>query len=48
MDFLDKYVDYNKNFDSNLLKKLQAFYDALSWGIIPKENSKKINSFFEF
>lgn len=48
LDFLNKYIDYNKNFDSNLLKKIQAFYDALNWGVVPKENSKKINSFFEF
>jgi DNA polymerase elongation subunit (family B) len=48
MDFVDKYIDYNKNFESNLLKKLQAFYDALSWGILPRGNEKKITSFFEF
>lgn len=48
MDFIEKYIDYNKNFESNLLKKLQAFYDALSWGTLPRGNEKKITSFFEF
>lgn len=48
MDFIDKYIDYNKNFESNLLNKFQNFYDALSWGDLPRANHKKINKFFEF
>lgn len=48
MEFIQKYIDYNKNFESNLLKKLNAFYLALGWGEIPRQNHKKINSFFEF
>jgi len=48
MDFIEKYIDYNKNFESNLLKKLQAFYDALNWGSLPRGNETKITSFFEF
>lgn len=48
MNFIDMYIDYNKNFESNLLNKFQNFYDALSWGVLPRKNFKKINSFFEF
>lgn len=46
MDFLTKYIDYEKTFNSNLENKLQDFYQALNWGKIP-ENAL-INEFFNF
>ena len=46
MDFLTKYIDYEKTFNSNLENKLQDFYQALQWGKIP-ENAL-INEFFNF
>jgi hypothetical protein len=49
LDFINQYIDYDKNFKSNLINKLQKFYDALSFGMIPQknqnqiENTKKVN-----
>ena len=45
-DLLDKYIDYDKIYESALVKKLQDFYDALGYGTIP--NNKNLAKFFEF
>lgn len=39
-ELLTKYVDKNKNFDNQLLGKLQTFYDTLGWGIISTNTNK--------
>jgi DNA polymerase elongation subunit (family B) len=44
LDIIEKYADRDKNFDTQLLKKLQTLYDSLNWGTV-NLNSKK-NKFF--
>lgn len=48
IDFVSKYVNYDALFESELKKKVQAFYDALSWGMIPTEVNQTVNKFFSF
>lgn len=48
LNFISSYIDHNKNFESNLLNKLQGFYDALNWNELPRTNATKINDFFAF
>lgn len=46
VDFVEQYIDREAIFDSALLLKLQAFYDALNFGMIPKNNN--LDDFFSF
>ena len=40
MDFISEYVDYDKLFESALVKKIKMFYEALKWEMpIEKENT---------
>jgi DNA polymerase elongation subunit (family B) len=48
MDFLHEYIDYDKIFDSELKKKLENFYTALSWGKISTEINQNAGKFFSF
>jgi DNA polymerase elongation subunit (family B) len=47
MDFVNQYIDHDKIFERELLKKLQDFYNALDWGevINEKKNAEKFFSF---
>jgi len=46
MNFINKYIDYEKTFEKRILNKFQAYYDSLGWGtIILNEYASK---FFEF
>jgi hypothetical protein len=47
MDFVNTYVDHDKIFERELLKKLQDFYDALDWGEVINEK-KTAEKFFSF
>jgi len=44
IEFMEKYVDKNKIFESGLLKKLQAYWDAMGWGKITFNSN--VNKFF--
>jgi DNA polymerase elongation subunit (family B) len=44
MQIIDKYINRDKNFDNQLLKKIQSVYTTLNWGTV-NLNSKK-NKFF--
>jgi hypothetical protein len=46
VEFVEQYIDRESIFDSGLLLKLQAFYDALNFGMIPKNNN--LDDFFSF
>jgi DNA polymerase elongation subunit (family B) len=46
-DFIKQYVDYDKIFEKELEKKLQDFYDALSWGAVINEQ-QSAEKFFAF
>ena len=40
MDFISEHIDYNKIFESALVKKIKMFYEALNWNMpIEKENT---------
>lgn len=46
INFITKYIDYEKIFTSSLENKLGDFYSALNWGSIPKNDN--ISDFFSF
>jgi len=48
VDFIKKYIDYDRIFRGELENKLSAFYDAMKWGRLPEKNAKIISKFFEF
>ena len=48
IEFISKYVNYDKIFDRELHNKLSSFYDALKWGKVPNHDMKQINRFFDF
>ena len=48
LEFIKKYIDYDKIFKSELENKLSAFYSAMKWGRLPEKNAKIISKFFDF
>lgn len=46
VNFIEKYIDRDKIFDSILENKLQSFYNALNWGLI--NTNKTSGLFFNF
>ncbi|MDB4543221.1 hypothetical protein N9Z73_00070 [bacterium] len=48
IEFINKYVNYDKIFDRELHNKLESFYGALKWGAVPNHDMKQINKFFDF
>lgn len=47
MDLIRTYIDYDKIFERELLKKLEDFYGALSWGEV-LSSTKTAEKFFSF
>ena len=47
MEFIGKYVNYEKIFERELRKKLGDFYDALKWDF-PSEHQAQAEQFFQF
>ena len=45
LEFIDKYIDYNKIFESQLNKKIKVFYQALKW-TLPVDKKNTIERFF--
>jgi len=45
IDFINQYIDRDKLFDKALNKKIQMFYDAMSWDM-PVEKKNTIEKFF--
>jgi len=48
VDYVTKYIDHEKMFNGKLEKKIQSFYDALKWGLMPDKYTKQINKLFKF
>lgn len=48
IDYITSIVDYEKVFESNLQNKIQNFYSALSWGLLPTKANRLAESFFDF
>ena len=46
VDIIRNYIDYDGIFESTLQNKLEDFYGALRWGVIPNNNT--LNEFFSF
>jgi hypothetical protein len=46
VEIVEKYIDYDKIFKSSLENKLQDFYNALSYGKVPANDT--LNDFFSF
>jgi hypothetical protein len=46
LKFITQYIDYDRIFTASLENKLQGFYDALSYGRIPKNDN--MSDFFSF
>ena len=46
-DLVETYIDYDKIFERELLKKLEDFYGALGWGEV-LSSTKTAEKFFEF
>jgi hypothetical protein len=47
MDLVKTYIDYDKIFERELLKKLEDFYGALGWGEV-LSSQKTAEKFFSF
>jgi hypothetical protein len=47
MDLVKTYIDYDKIFERELLKKLEDFYGALGWGAV-LSSQKTAEKFFSF
>ena len=45
IDFIEKYVDYDKLFESALSKKVKMFYEALQWDM-PVDKKNTLDRFF--
>lgn len=46
IDFVETYIDHERIFSSSLENKLTDFYQALNWGMVPKNDN--ISEFFNF
>jgi hypothetical protein len=47
LEYIKKYVDRKKVFDSEMEKKMQSFYTALGWGNIPTKVYQNYSIFFD-
>jgi DNA polymerase elongation subunit (family B) len=48
MDLVTEYIDHDALFEAELAKKLQNFYDAMNWGLIPTKVNQAAAKFFTF
>ncbi len=48
LDLVENYMDYNLLFEKELSNKLEDFYDALDWGMIPTKVNQNAFKFFDF
>jgi DNA polymerase elongation subunit (family B) len=48
VEYIKKYIDYKKLYDKELKKKIQDFYTAMGWGLIPSDLNPTIHEFFTF
>ena len=47
MELVNTYIDYDKIFERELLKKLEDFYNAMDWGEV-LSSTKTAEKFFSF
>lgn len=46
VDIIKQYIDYNKLFEKELVKKLEDFFNAMDWGNIPTKMNQNVYKFF--
>jgi len=47
-DIAEQYIDYEALFVNELKKKLEDFYSAMNWGLLPTDVNQKADEFFSF
>jgi DNA polymerase elongation subunit (family B) len=45
---IKEFIDYDRLFENEFAHKLQDFYEALKWGVIPTKVNQKAQEFFAF
>ena len=48
IDYIEAHISYKSLFDNELRNKLNDFYVALGWGLLPTEINQNASNFFEF
>jgi hypothetical protein len=48
VEIAEKYIDYEALFVNELKTKLEDFYSALGWGLLPTDVNQKATEFFSF
>ena len=48
IELVKTYIDYKALFENELQKKIQDFYSALSWGLLPTEVNQNAQEWFSF
>jgi DNA polymerase elongation subunit (family B) len=48
VEIAEKYIDYEALFVNELKKKLEDFYSAMNWGLLPTDVNQKADEFFSF
>ena len=48
VEIAETYIDYDALFENELKTKLDDFYQALKWGLLPTEVNQKASEFFSF
>jgi hypothetical protein len=48
VEIAEKYIDYEALFVNELKTKLEDFYSALGWGLLPTDVNQKADEFFSF
>lgn len=46
--FVDQYMDYDALFEKELKNKLDDFYEAREWGMLPTDVNQEVTKFFSF
>lgn len=48
IEFVNTYLDYDATFVGDLKNKLQDFYNAMEWGLLPTSQNRSVSKFFDF
>jgi DNA polymerase elongation subunit (family B) len=48
VEIAEQYIDYEALFVNELKKKLEDFYSAMNWGLLPTDVNQKADEFFSF
>ena len=48
IEFVKTYIDYNALYENDMQKKLQDFYSALKWGLLPTQVNQNAQEWFSF